>query len=280
MKRKINEPLSDHTTFKIGGPAIELSIPEDKEELIREIRRCKKRNLDYKLLGKGSNILVSDKGVKKVIIKNTEACTDIKKNDDIVEVGSSVSLQKFVKFCVNNNLEGMEYLYPIPATVGGGIYMNAGRGRKHNLSISNNIVSVTIFDGNRIRELNKEGCEFDFRCSIFHEHDDWVILGAKFRLNKQPKEVGEERIKERMEFVKNSQDRKYPNAGSIFKQRSFIAGKLLNGLKIGGAQIKGNWISNVDHATFKDVLWLIRISKLVSYLTFKKPELEIEIWYN
>ena len=106
MKRMYDEPLSKHTTFRIGGPAEVLSIPESEEELIREIKHVQGRDIDYKILGRGSNLLISDSGINGVVIKNTSACTNIEREGNLVSVGSSVSLQKFIKFCVNNNLEG------------------------------------------------------------------------------------------------------------------------------------------------------------------------------
>lgn len=278
MERKYKEPLSNHTTFKIGGPADVLSIPESEDELIREIKRCQNEGIDYRILGNGSNLLVNDKGINGMVIKNTKACTNLERNENFVEVGSSVSLQKFVKFCVDNSLEGMEYLYSIPATIGGAIYMNAGRGKKHNLSISNNLTSVKIFNGDKITWLDKEECEFGYRRSIFHEREDWVILKAKFELGYQSKKIGEKKIKERMDHVKESQNRKNPSAGSIFLNRSYLAAKLLDGIKIGDAKMRGNWISNLGNASFEDVMWLIRLSKFLTKLRFEDIELEIEIW--
>jgi len=280
MKKLRKEPLAEHTTFNIGGPAEVMSIPENEEEFIEEIRRCEKENINYKILGNGSNLLINDKGIKGIVIMNTKACSKTEKNGNTVEVGSSISLQKFVRFCVNNDLEGMEYLYSIPATVGGAIYMNAGRGKKHNRSISNNLISVKIFDGNEVKRLKKEECNFQFRESIFHKRNDWIILGAKFEFDYQPKEIGEKKIKERKEKVKDWPIYKHPSAGSIFKRRSSLSRKLVNGLRIGDAKIEGNFIYNLGNASFDDVLWLINLSRMTSYLTFKKPELEIEIWYS
>jgi len=280
MKRLKNEPLKKHTTFKIGGPVEILSIPQSEGELIDEIKRCNKNDITYRILGRGSNVLTDDRGIKGVVIKNTESCLELEKRNDFVEVGSSISLQKFVKYCVDNDLEGMEYLYSIPATIGGAIYMNAGRGKRYNKSISNNLVAVKIYDEkeDKVKWLKKEECKFQYRSSIFHKHKDWIILKGKFELDYQPKKIGEKKIKERMKIVKKSQDRQYPNAGSIFKRKSVIGSKLINGLRIGNAKLKDNWILNLGNASFEDVMWLIKISKVVGYITFKKPELEIDIW--
>jgi len=287
MKRKYDEPLSNHTTFKIGGPADVLSIPESEEELINEIRRCQSKGIDYRILGKGSNILVDDRGVNGIIIKNTKSCTTLERDGNIVRVGGSVLLPRFVRFCVNNDLEGMENLFSIPATVGGAIYMNAGnyvpkKGR--NIEISDNLISVKIFDGDKKRKILKESCDFKTRDSIFHRRKNWIILEAKFKLENQPKTIGEKKIKDRMDRIKDWPIYEHPNAGSIFKQKSFfsrmICKKLLNKLKIGDAKIENNWIYNLGNASFDDVLFLINMTKFLSYLSFKKPELEIEIWNN
>lgn len=278
MERKYDEALSNHTTFNIGGPAKILSIPESQEELISEIRRCQKEGINFRILGNGSNILVDDEGVNDVVIKNTKACTTLERNGNEVYVGASVFLLKFVEFCVNNNLEGMEYLYSVPGTIGGAIYMNAGRGKKHNLSISNNLISVKIFDGKKIKELKQEDCRFTYRGSIFHENNNWIILGAKFKLEDQPKEIGEKKIRERKNKVNNWSIYEHPSAGSVFKKTSSLALHFLSGLRIGDAKLKGKQIVNLGNATYKDVLWLIKISKFFSYLAFKKTELEIEIW--
>ena len=278
MERLYNEPLKKHTSFKIGGPPEELVIPENEKELIKEIKRCKKSKIKYRILGKGSNILVNDKGVRGVVIKNTKACQKLKKSKNIVDVGGSVPLQKFTKFCIDNNLEGMEYLFSIPATVGGALYMNAGRGKKHNLSISDNLVSITIFNGYEKRKLTRKECKFDHRYSIFHKKPEWIILEAKFKLKEQPKEAGIKKIKERIDFVNKDQPRKYPSAGTVFKKNSLIASILLNNLKIRDAQIKGNWIINKGNASYKDVIKLIKINKFINYLVLRKPEIEVEIW--
>lgn len=280
MKRRYDESLSKHTTFNIGGPVDELSIPENEKELTDEVKRCQEEGINYRILGKGSNILVNDNGIEGVVIKNTKAVNNIEKKGNVVKVGSSVSLQKFVRFCVNNNLEGMEYLTSIPATVGGAIYMNAGRGKKHNLSISDNLVSVKIFDGEKIKFLKKEDCDFTYRESIFQKKDDWIILEGEFELDDQPREVGEKKINDRMKKVKQWPIYKYPSAGTVFKQKSSLIHRLASFLKIGDVTLKNGKIVNLGDASFSEVLLLINILKLLNYMALTKPELEIEVWYK
>jgi len=276
--RFYNVMLNKHTTFRIGGPVDVLSIPADENEFLEEIKYCIKNNYPYKILGNGSNILVTDKGVKGFVIKNTSACSYTNLNENIVSVGSSLPLKDLVNFCVDNNLGGLEFLYSIPGTVGGAVYMNAGRGESYKMSISDKIISVRIFDGNQIKVLNKYECCFNYRSSIFSYHKNWVILSANFKLDYQPKAIGEKKIRERIEYVNKTQNRRYPNAGSIFKRKSCYGLRILRGLRIGNAQIDDNWIYNLGNAKAKDVLFLIRLAQISQILTFVKPKLEIEIW--
>lgn len=278
MERIKNELLKKHTTFKIGGPAEILSIPNNEKELLDEVKFCIDKNIPFKILGNGSNVLVRDKGISGRVIKNLKALNFIKKKDHYVIVGSSVMLPRFVKFCVENDLEGMEYLYSIPGTIGGALYMNAGRGKIYNQTISDKLISVRVFDGNKIIEIYKEEINFSYRRTIFQENKGWIIVSAKFKLAHQNKKIGNKKIKDRMDLVNKIQLRNYPNAGSIFKKKSHKALKCINNLKVGGAQIRGNWIINTGDASSSDVLWLIRISKMLHFFFLSNAILEIEIW--
>ncbi|MBI1864682.1 MAG: FAD-binding protein, partial [Nitrospirae bacterium] len=163
----INEPLARHTTFRIGGPADRLVVPGDREDLIETVRACLRTRTPCFLLGRGSNTLVGDRGVRGIVIKNTGACLDLDVDGDTVRVGSSVPLQRLVRFCIGNNLEGMEYLYSVPGNVGGAVYMNAGRGIVENGFIADHLVCVEAFDGEGVRALTKEECGFGYRTSVF-----------------------------------------------------------------------------------------------------------------
>lgn len=259
IKEFVNEPLANHTTFRIGGPAERLVIPQDKESLIEVIISCKERNIPFFILGRGSNVLICNEGLQGVVIKNTHACTELQIAGNYVNVGSSVSLQKLITFCIDNNLYGMEYLYSVPGNVGGAIYMNAGRGEKFKQSISNHIVSVEIFDGEKIRVLKQNECYFEYRSSIFQKEKSWIILSALLDLPKQNKKIGKQKIKERIQFVKKVQDLKYANAGTVFK-RNFNALSEIIGYRIGDAKFSTKapgWIINLGKATFNDVYMLI-----------------------
>jgi len=189
-----------------------------------------------------------------------------------------VMLPRFVHFCVDNDLEGMEYLSSIPGTVGGALYMNAGRGRNSNMAISDKLEWVTIYDGRNELRLDRSDLRFTFRKSIFHRHKEWLILEACFMLQDQDKEKGIAEIKKRMDFVLKTQNRKYPSAGSIYDEYSKLALRIMRGIRIGGCKFDGNWISNIDHGSARDVLRLLFISRILHFAFCKRPVLEIEIW--
>jgi UDP-N-acetylmuramate dehydrogenase len=276
-----NESLRQYTSFKIGGPAEVLSMPDNVDELLSDIAFCEQNNTPYRILGNGSNILVSDKGVKGFVIRLHDACNKIRLiNENTVEVGSGVSLQKFINFSIDNNLYGNEPLYSIPGTLGGAIYMNAGAAKA---SISDHLVSVTIFDGSEIRTQEKEDCRFGFRESIFQTEKKWIILSAVFELPSQDEAVGLEKKETRMKHVREHQDRTFPNVGSIFnKNYGRIARRIMRGKRHGNAMFSkrnGNWIINLGNATSEEVQFLIRRARLVNFFfTLKTAKLEIEIW--
>ncbi|MFP8890761.1 UDP-N-acetylmuramate dehydrogenase [Natrialbaceae archaeon A-CW2] len=280
MKRA-TEPLAKHTWLKIGGSA-EIAIPESKEEFVELLKECHSEGRAYRILGNGSNLLVSDDGINGLVIKNTEACVDINIDGNMVQVGASVAVPQFVNICVKHNLGGYEYLYSVPGTVGGAIFMNAGRGKTHNRTISDYLVDVEVFDGEKTRIIPKSNLDFEYRYSSFHDQNDWTILTAKFDLPSQPSEKGRNKVQKRMEKV-TQRERKKPNAGTVFKSGNRLPLNRVppNGLKIGDARfVHGNRICNDGDATYKDVKRLIILSKVLHRLIpgFKEPELEYEIW--
>ncbi len=280
MKEFINEPLSRHTTFHIGGPVDRMVIPESEEELVNFVRECVRNKVKFYVIGRGSNILARDSRIRGVVIKNTQACCDISLEGNKVTAGSSTTLQKLIEFCVANNLYGMEYLYSVPGNVGGAISMNAGRGARFKDHISDYLEYVRVFDGNSIRHIKKESCNFDYRDSIFRRDGGLVILSAVFNFPFQEENKGLAKIKERMDFVNKTQDYEYPCAGSIFKS-NFKALPELWGLRIGGAEFSektGNWINNVNGATFEDVSGLISYAQDCHKVRgLPIPELELVI---
>lgn len=276
-----NEPMAKHTTLKIGGPVRKLLIPENEEELLAAVQQCHREGNSFRIVGNGSNILVNDNGLDEVIIKNTRACLRLECDGTTIYAGASVKIQRFVRFCAEHDLGGFEYLISVPATVGGVVFMNAGRGRHVNQQISDGIISVRVFDGDKVFELSKEECQFQYRESIFHWKPEWVILGAYFVLKVQGRAKGEQVIQGRKDFVKESQDYSDPSAGSVFKSGRLFVFKCAQGLKVGDAEYSKksvNWINNRGQAKARDVLKLIKIVKWMNWLTFKKAKEELRLW--
>jgi UDP-N-acetylmuramate dehydrogenase len=277
--------LKHYTSFRIGGPCRYLSFPESHEAFLQEIEHCKTHGIPHRILGSGSNILASSKGIESAVISLKNSHSHLTFDGEVSEAGAGLGLNKFILGCTRNRLGGYEHLISIPGTVGGAIYMNAGIGPRHNTvsSISDHLINVRCFDGNGIVTLSKEECGFGHRSSVFQKSRNMVILSATFKLEPVDKASSLSRIKQRMEAAKSGGYYSYPNSGTVFKgQYGRITNRLLRNFRIGGAKFKsgnGNWIDNVDNASSSDVMKLIRIAGFINCLThLKKPILEIEVW--
>lgn len=275
-----NEPLARHTTFRIGGSAERLVVPSSRDELVEILTACRRTRTSTFVMGRGSNLLVKDSGVKGVVIKNTESCRELDWNGKYVRAGSSVPLQKLVKFCVENGRVGMEYLYSVPGNVGGAICMNAGRGEAFNQSISDHLVSAEIFDGERVRTITKEEGSFSYRTSVFQTMKHWIILSALFELPGQERDVGEQLIRERLALAREKHDLGHPSAGTVFK-RYFRPLPEIIGHRIGNAQFSAKtpgWIINLGGATCSDVAALIKYAKdCHKRHKIRVPEMEVVV---
>ncbi len=278
-----NEPLSKHTTFKIGGKADYFIVPQDKEYLMRYVKELHRFGVPYFVIGKGANILIPDDGIRGVVIKNESACRDFIINENRVQVGSSISLQKFVMTLVRHNLFGMEFLISIPGTIGGSIWMNAGRGSRFDETISKYLISVEYFDGSDIKMLDKDACSFGHRTSVFQKHRDWIILSAQFILPSQDENIGRNKIRERLNAIKRAQDLRYPSAGTAFSS-NFKPLPEIRERQFGKArfsEISPGWIINLGGATFKDVYRLIQYVRFCHLRRFLRlPRLEIVVFRN
>lgn len=277
---KKNEPLAKYTTIKIGGIAKNFFIPEDETELIELVR-----NIDgYRILGGGSNLLINDKSEYDNVIymKSFNEVLEMDSNK-LVRVGSSVSLQKLINFINENEVGGIEYLYSVPGLVGGAIYMNAGRGRSYNKSISDYVFRVKVFHNNEVKWLSKQECNFSYRKSVF-QSDEYIILEIEFKFEKKDKELSKEERLGRLEFSKKVQDSAYPNFGTVFCNCNT---KLLKLVRLSFAFSKGglqfskklpNWFINKKNGTFDEAYRRInRVRKVHKF--FNKPlEVEVKIW--
>ena len=255
----VNEPLKNHTTFKVGGPADILVTPTSKEELIA----CLKLDIPKFVMGNGSNLIVKDKGIRGLVIKTTKV-NNITLEGNVIEAEVGAYLGKISMFARDNSLTGFEFASGIPGTVGGGVSMNAGA---YGGEMKDVVIETTYCDleGN-IYTLNNEKHEFGKRKSFF-TGKDFVVLSTKIKLN----EGNKEEIASKMEELKVSRNTKQPvtmpSAGSIFKRpEGHFAGKLiedsgLKGYTIGGAQVStlhAGFIVNIGNATAKNILDLIK----------------------
>ena len=282
----INEDMKKHTSFKIGGPAECLIKIENKVQLKNIFEIVKDFNIPLTIIGNGSNILVSDKGIKGIVLKIEIKKLEIQENNEKVNVtvGSGEKLGIIAQKFLNQEVEGFEFASGIPGTIGGAIRMNAGA---HGKEMKDIVKTVTYMDrdGN-IKKIENAEAEFKYRNSIF-SHKDYVIIEAELKLQKGNKEEISEKMQEYANFRKEKQPLEYPSAGSTFKRgEDFITAKLidecgLKGYQIGGAQISekhAGFIINKDNATAEDVMKLIEYTKEQIYNKFgKKIETEVEI---
>ncbi len=275
------EQLADHTWLKVGGPA-EMVVPETRTEFIDILTECYETGRDYRILGNGSNLLVNDTGVDELIIKSTDACTKFEVKGTHITVGASTMIPQFINQYVEHDLGGYEYLYSVPGTIGGAIYMNAGRGQSHGLTISDYLTAVEVFIDGSVMTIPANELEFKHRYSTFQDEDNWVILSADFDLPEQSKKEGKKQIKQRMEKVTN-RERGKPNAGSVYKSGArFPLHKIPpNGLFIGDARfISRNRICHTGSASYDDIRRLVSLGKVLNKFRppFKSPVIEWEIW--
>lgn len=253
---KINEPLARWTTFRVGGPAHYLVLVQDKTVLVRLIKALEYVECPYFILGLGANVLASDDGYDGVVIKLN--FQKIEQNDVFVYADAGVKLGAVVNYARDHQLAGLEWATGIPATVGGGIYMNCGA-FDHCLGEMTMMVDVLIHG--KIKTLTQQQIDFAYRHSVFMEQPA-VILGAYFRLEHGNRAEIESKMRTVME--KRRRQPHEPSAGSVFKRPKpdFYVGKVveelgLAGYTVGGAMVSPqhcNFIVNTGNATCHDIL--------------------------
>jgi len=282
----INEPMSKYTSFKIGGSAECMVKIKTLEQLKSILKYTNENNINLTIIGNGSNILVSDDGIKGIVVKieidNLEI--DIQDKKAIITVGSGVKLGLLAQKCLKQEITGFEFASGIPGTIGGAIRMNAGA---HGSEMKDIVKTVTYVDRNgAVHKIESNQAEFEYRKSLF-SHNDYIIVETEIELEKGNANEIKEKMTEYANFRKEKQPIEYPSAGSTFKRGSdFITAKLidecgLKGYQIGGAQISekhAGFIINKNNATAKDVIKLMEYTKEQVYKKFGKTiEAEIEI---
>ncbi len=282
MKDKIfqkNVLLKKYTTYKIGGPAQYFFVAKTKKDLIRAVKAAKEFKLPVFVLGGGSNILVSDKGVKGLVIKLQ--ISDFVLNKNSVHIGAGAMLPKLVAIATENGFAGLEWAAGIPGTVGGAIY---GHAQAFGAKISDAVKSVEALDIKTLemKKLSKKQCGFSLKSSIFKKNKNLIIVSAFLEFEKRPgvpsgsypKRKIQEKIKEYLNYRKTRHPISLPSAGSTFvnpetNKGVIPAGELIEkaglaGKRIGKAQISekhANFIVNLGGAKAKDVLALIKLAQ-------------------
>ena len=277
-----DEPMAKHTSFKIGGPADVFIKVDNIEELKETLDLSKKNQIPLTIIGNGSNLLVTDKGIRGITAKDIEIKNE--NNKQIIKVDAGVPVGLLAQKLLKEEITGFEELSGIPGTIGGAVIMNAGA---HGKELKDILKKVTAMDYNgNIYEFTNEECQFSYRNSRFQK-EKHIILQATLELEKGNSTEIKEKMDEYMQFRKEKQPIEYPNAGSTFKRgEDFVTAKLideagLKGYKIGGAQVSekhAGFIVNVDNATAKDVIELTDyIKEKIKEKFGKKINLEIQI---
>jgi UDP-N-acetylmuramate dehydrogenase len=277
-------PLARRTWYGLGGPADYFIRPKDTEQLKDVVKRCNENSIRIHVMGFGSNLLISDSGVRGAVIKlDSERFTQVEFAEQEVTAWAGAELSKLVLSCVEKGLSGIETLTGIPGSVGGAVKMNAG-GNFGDFGAVVETVALMDKSGN-IFEKSKPELEFDYRRTNITAR---FILNARLKLNPGDPEQIMRTIKEIWIYKKNSQPLNTKNSGCIFKNpRGISAGALidragLKGTRIGGAVISekhANFIIAEEGCTSDDVMKLIEAAKKnVKEQSNVDLEPEIEIW--
>ncbi|MCI6746108.1 MAG: UDP-N-acetylmuramate dehydrogenase [Anaerolactibacter massiliensis] len=262
-------PLSSMTTLRIGGKAKYVAYPDDSVSLDSLIRIIRKNHLQFKLIGKGSNLLCSDKDYDGVIIR-LEKFNDFYIVDTSVVAQAGCSIIAVAYAAMKAGLSGLEFASGIPGSVGGVTFMNAGAYRS---SMSDVIDSVFVYRDGKFEWVPKGECGFGYRTSVFQSHPDWIVIAIRLNLEKRDPDEIRALMDSRRERRMASQPLDRPSAGSVFRNPADVpAWKLIEGIgyrghRIGDAQVSEkhvNFIVNDGHARAEDFLALTEeIQKLV-----------------
>lgn len=260
----IDEPMSRHTTFRVGGPADFFVIPKAKEEVRDVIRICKEAGMPYYIIGNGSNLLVSDAGYRGVIVQIYKEMNEVKVEGDLVKAQAGALLSGIAAKALGAELSGFEFASGIPGTIGGACVMNAGA---YGGEMKDVLESVTVLTGEgKIIELGRNELELGYRTSVIAKKG-YIVLVAALKLERGDGEKIKTYMDELKEKRVTKQPLEYPSAGSTFKRpEGYFAGKLiedagLRGFQVGGAQVSEKhcgFVINRDHATAADIMELMR----------------------
>lgn len=259
-----DEPMSRHTTFRLGGETdVFIKISEEKQLAIL-IPELVQNNIPYYIIGKGSNLLVSDKGFRGVVIRLGDSFESVKVNHCNVTAGAGASMAQIAKNAHMNSLTGFEFAAGIPGSIGGGVIMNAGA---YDGELKDVVKRVRFMDRNGlIKEYTGEEMQFDYRTSALKGKPEYIVLEVEMELQPGEGEVILSKMQELARRRKEKQPLEYPSAGSTFKRpKGYFAGKLIGdaglaGYTVGGAKVSekhNGFVINAGEATAEDVKKII-----------------------
>jgi len=257
-------PMRQLTSIKVGGPADSLLFPKDVKELEKIVQFARRKRIPLMILGKGTNLVVKDKGFRGWVVCLTRGLMKVQQQGDVVEADSGLPLQRLVQFTIQRGLTGLEPFFGIPGTVGGGLAMNAGA---WGVELKDVLLSMTLMQENgEVIERSRQRLKFSYR--RLDLPGSWVILKGRFQLKKGNKEEILERVRSYSEMRKRTQPLDASSAGSIFKNpKEGPAGKWieeagLKGFRMGQAMISdrhANFIVNLGKATAEEVIHLMEM---------------------
>lgn len=284
-KLKENELLAPYTTMKVGGPADLFIEPNSIENLEKVIHLLKENEIPYLVIGRGSNLLISDAGVSGAVIRLGNDLNELEINEETVTVGAGYSLVALSTLISRQGLSGLEFASGIPGSVGGSVYMNAGA---HGSEMKNVVEKVLILlEDGTLRWFTNEEMKFTYRTSVLQKEVKGIILKVVFKLTKGNKEEIISMMQNNKDYRKKTQPYHLPCCGSVFRNPlPNYAGRLiedanLKGYQIGGAQVSemhANFIVNANGATANDIMELINyIKKTIYDLNNIELHTEVEI---
>jgi len=282
---RYDEPLKNHTTFKIGGNCIALIEPREVSDIVETIKICRENSIKFFVIGNGSNLLVPDEGYNGVIIKLKGEFSTIKVEGDYVMVNSGAKLSEVYTVAYENSLTGFEFASGIPGTIGGAIFMNAGAYGGEMKDIVESI-EVLDLDNFELRELKNEELEFSYRKSII-QRKNYIVTTIKLKLKKGNKEEINSVYEDLRDRRNSKQPLNFGSAGSTFKRpEGHFASKLIEDAGLKGYHINDAWVSekhsgfivNKGNASYKEVMELIEYVQKVVFEKFGvKLETEVRI---
>ena len=282
---RYDEPMKNHTTIKIGGPADIMVTPSTEKEIIEILKIAKKYNIHIMAIGNGSKLLVTDKGIRGIVLKISSRFSYYEIDGEYITALAGMSMPKISRIAMKEGLSGLEFACGIPGNLGGGVRMNAGA---YGSELSNVLYETTYIDENLdIKTISNEEHNFKYRYSYFKDNPKHVIVKVKLKLSKGNVDDIKTKMDDNSASRKEKQPLEYPNAGSTFKRpEGIFVGTViqelgLKGYRIGDAQISekhAGFIVNLGNATAQNVIDLmdyIRGKVLEKYGVLLENEIEI-----